>query len=226
MGSRGRGVRCGLRPLRGAGRRGHAGRGDRGARRSVADAGGHQQPRAHCNGAPRAPRRARAAERRLPRRRHAAAERRRAPGSAPPSQRPTVRWRYRITLNALAVVVPAGKVEALRTVPGVARVTRSVAYGSSEASNLAAVKASLLWGADFSTAGNGVKIGNPRRRHRRVAPVLLGRRVRDAARLPARPEGVHLAEGDRGARVRAAGSDWQATRAGRTTRSARRTPCT
>ena len=71
----------------------------------------------------------------------------------------TVRWRYRITLDALAVLVPAGKVTALRHVPGIARVTQSVAYGSSEASNLAAVKASLLWGSDFSTAGNGVKIG-------------------------------------------------------------------
>src|SRR3954471_15619413 len=70
----------------------------------------------------------------------------------------TIRWRYRITLNALAVVVPADRVATLRAVPGVAGVTRSVAYGSSEASNLAAVKASLLWGADFSTAGNGVKI--------------------------------------------------------------------
>ncbi|MGZ8693997.1 MAG: S8 family serine peptidase [Gaiellaceae bacterium] len=70
----------------------------------------------------------------------------------------TIRWRYRITLNALAVVVPAGTVGTLQAVHGVARVTRSVAYGSSEASNLAAVKASFLWGSDFSTAGNGVKI--------------------------------------------------------------------
>ena len=70
-----------------------------------------------------------------------------------------IRWRYRITLNGLAIALPAAKVAALGRVAGVARVTRSVEYGSSEASNLAAVKASFLWGSDFSTAGNGVKIG-------------------------------------------------------------------
>jgi subtilisin family serine protease len=70
-----------------------------------------------------------------------------------------VRWRYRITLNGLAVVVPAGRVSALRRVPGIGRVTRSVDYGASETASLAAVRASFLWGSDFSTAGNGVKIG-------------------------------------------------------------------
>ena len=134
-------------------------------------------------------------------RRHGAAERRRAQDPRRRPRAPTIRWRYRITLNALAVVVPAGKAGQLRAVPGVARVTRSVAYGSSEASNLAAVKASLLWGSDFSTAGNGVKIAILDDGIDASHPYFSGAGLRDADRVSARPEGVHLAEGDRRPRV-------------------------
>jgi subtilisin family serine protease len=70
-----------------------------------------------------------------------------------------IRWHYRITLNALAVTLPERKVDALRHVAGISHVACSVGYGSSETASLAAVKASFLWGSDFSTAGNGIKIG-------------------------------------------------------------------
>ncbi|MFN2469560.1 MAG: S8 family serine peptidase [Gaiellaceae bacterium] len=70
-----------------------------------------------------------------------------------------VRWRYRIVLNGLAVVLPERDVQRLTKVPGVARVTRGIAYPRAETEAVLAIKAPILWGSDFSTAGGGVKIG-------------------------------------------------------------------
>jgi subtilisin family serine protease len=70
-----------------------------------------------------------------------------------------IRWRYRITFDGLAVTLPAAALGRLAAVPGVVRIHRSVAYGVRETANITAVKVPFLWGSDFSTAGNGIKIG-------------------------------------------------------------------
>jgi subtilisin family serine protease len=106
--------------------------------------------------------------------------RRRVPGSG-------IRWRYRIVLDALAVVVPSDEIAALRGVPGVRDVYPSArfralasdvqpllparqaahpdgrAQGSGVADTVsetgAAIGAPALWGPDLATAGQGIKIG-------------------------------------------------------------------
>jgi subtilisin family serine protease len=70
-----------------------------------------------------------------------------------------IRWRYRITFDGLAVTLPARELARLQAVPGVVSVHRSAAYALQETANITAVKVPFLWGSDFSTAGNGVKIG-------------------------------------------------------------------
>ena len=70
-----------------------------------------------------------------------------------------VRWRYRIVLNALAVVVPERALERLAAVPGVARVYRSVPYATRIGESVLAIKAPILWGPELASAGSGVKIG-------------------------------------------------------------------
>jgi subtilisin family serine protease len=70
-----------------------------------------------------------------------------------------IRWRYRVTFDGLAVTLRARDVRLLAAVRGVLRVHRSVAYGRRETANVVAVKVPFLWGADLSTAGNGIKIG-------------------------------------------------------------------
>jgi subtilisin family serine protease len=79
-------------------------------------------------------------------------------GAAIPSAQ--VRWRYRVVLDAIAVVLPARRVAALAQVPGVARVYPNVRYRASLDRSPGLIGADLLWGLpDLSTAGNGVKIG-------------------------------------------------------------------
>jgi subtilisin family serine protease len=70
-----------------------------------------------------------------------------------------VRWRYQVVLNGLAVVVPAGEVETLRRLPGVASVEAGVRYAPSRAATPGFIGAPVLWGASLQTAGNGIKIG-------------------------------------------------------------------
>jgi subtilisin family serine protease len=69
-----------------------------------------------------------------------------------------VHWRYAITLNGLAVVVPAGKVTALAHVAGVAKVWSSVTYHSSLDRTPQLIGAPTLWGPMLATAGQGMKI--------------------------------------------------------------------
>jgi subtilisin family serine protease len=70
-----------------------------------------------------------------------------------------VRWRYRVVLNGLAVVVPRSRVGTLRSVPGVAQVYPSVRYGPTLYSSPSFIGAPALWGAGLESAGNGIKIG-------------------------------------------------------------------
>ena len=70
-----------------------------------------------------------------------------------------VRWRYRVVLNALAVVVPADSVARLEQVDGIAAVHRSSRYRPQLDRSPAAIGAPALWGPGLSTAGQGMKIG-------------------------------------------------------------------
>jgi subtilisin family serine protease len=75
----------------------------------------------------------------------------------------TVRWRYRIVLDGMAVSLPTSELSALPRIPGVTAVYPDVAYGG-ESAQLSTgpqlIGADQLWGLpDFSTAGQGMKIG-------------------------------------------------------------------
>jgi len=71
----------------------------------------------------------------------------------------TVRWRYRVVLNGLAVVVPAGRLSDLARLPGVTRVYPNVRYSAALNRSPGLIGADLLWGLpDLTSAGNGVKI--------------------------------------------------------------------
>ena len=70
-----------------------------------------------------------------------------------------VRWRYGVVENALAVVVPAASVAKLERLTGIRTVYPSVRYRASLDRSTRQIQANQLWGSDFSTAGNGLKIG-------------------------------------------------------------------
>jgi subtilisin family serine protease len=75
-----------------------------------------------------------------------------------PSSR--IRWRYKLVANGLAVVLPRSQVSQLAHVPGVAEVWPNVRYHSLAARlDSQQVGADQLWGPNFETAGNGMKIG-------------------------------------------------------------------
>jgi subtilisin family serine protease len=72
----------------------------------------------------------------------------------------TVRWRYQVVLDGLAVVVPSGELSKLSRVAGVSAVYPDVKYDLAGAPDAKLIGADQLWGLpDFSTAGNGMKIG-------------------------------------------------------------------
>jgi subtilisin family serine protease len=70
-----------------------------------------------------------------------------------------VRWRYQVVLDGLAVDVPATAVGQLSLVPGVASVYPDTIYHVKLQKSLQLIGADQLWVPDFSTAGQGVKIG-------------------------------------------------------------------
>jgi subtilisin family serine protease len=69
-----------------------------------------------------------------------------------------VRWRYRVTFNGLAVVVPTGVAAELARVPGVARVWPAARYRSSLDRTPQLIGAPALWDSPAATAGQGMKI--------------------------------------------------------------------
>jgi subtilisin family serine protease len=72
----------------------------------------------------------------------------------------TVRWRYRVVLDGLAVVVPTRKLAALSRIAGVSHVYPDTTYRVKDDTSPTLLGADQLWGLpDFSTAGQGVKIG-------------------------------------------------------------------
>ena len=75
-----------------------------------------------------------------------------------PSSR--IRWRYRLVANGLAVVLPRAEISKLAHVPGVAEVWPNVRYHSLAVElGPQQIGADKLWGPNFETAGNGMKIG-------------------------------------------------------------------
>ncbi len=71
----------------------------------------------------------------------------------------TIRWRYSVVLNALAVVVRPSDLTRLSSLPGVALVYPNIRYHSLLDRSPALIGAPTLWGPDLSTAGQGMKIG-------------------------------------------------------------------
>ncbi|HUZ82231.1 MAG TPA: S8 family serine peptidase, partial [Gaiellaceae bacterium] len=71
-----------------------------------------------------------------------------------------VRWHYRLVADGLAVVVPRSQVAELARIPGVAKVWPSVTYHAlRDTGGPEQIGADQLWGPNFETAGNGIKIG-------------------------------------------------------------------
>ena len=71
-----------------------------------------------------------------------------------------VRWHYRLVANGLAVVLPRSEVAALAQVPGVAEVWPNIRYHAlRDTGGPEQIGANTLWGPNFETAGNGMKIG-------------------------------------------------------------------
>ena len=70
-----------------------------------------------------------------------------------------IRWRYRIVLDGMAVVVPAGARKRIAALPGVAEVYPSVRYHRSLYQSPAVIGAPQVWGPGLTTAGDGIKIG-------------------------------------------------------------------
>jgi subtilisin family serine protease len=77
-------------------------------------------------------------------------------GSIPGSR---VTWHYRVVLDGLAVLLPRSELDRLATTPGVAQVWPTVAYRPLLDRSPGLIGANQMWGSDFSTAGNGIKIG-------------------------------------------------------------------
>jgi len=71
----------------------------------------------------------------------------------------TVRWRYSVVLDGMAVTVPRSELARVQHVPGVARVWPSYTYRPSLDRTPKLIGATQLWGSDLQTAGNGMKIG-------------------------------------------------------------------
>ena len=71
-----------------------------------------------------------------------------------------VRWRYQIVVDGLAVALPTADVARLARVPGIQTVYPDTTYRLSDDASPGLIGADQLWGLpNFSTAGNGVKIG-------------------------------------------------------------------
>jgi subtilisin family serine protease len=71
-----------------------------------------------------------------------------------------VRWHYQVVLDGFAVVVPRASLPALSRIPGVATVYPDFTLHATLDKSPEVIGADQLWGLpDFTTAGNGMKIG-------------------------------------------------------------------
>ena len=71
----------------------------------------------------------------------------------------TVRWRYRLVANGMAVVLPARDVSRLARLPGVRDVSAGTTYHVTAGPDAGTIKARELAGTSIASAGEGVKIG-------------------------------------------------------------------
>jgi subtilisin family serine protease len=71
----------------------------------------------------------------------------------------SVHWRYSVTIDGLAVVVPRDRVADLARVPGVAEVWPTATYHASLDRTPQLIGAPALWGPTLATDGQGMKIG-------------------------------------------------------------------
>jgi len=71
----------------------------------------------------------------------------------------TVRWRYRLVANGLAVVVPRSELSRLPRLPGVKRVFASVSYHALAGPDATTIRARELPDTPLGNAGAGIKIG-------------------------------------------------------------------
>jgi subtilisin family serine protease len=72
----------------------------------------------------------------------------------------TIRWRYQVVLDGLAVALPTSEVPRLSRIAGVIAVYPDTKYHLADAASTSEIGADQLWGLPtFSTAGNGIKIG-------------------------------------------------------------------
>jgi subtilisin family serine protease len=69
-----------------------------------------------------------------------------------------VGWRYGVVLNGFSVTVPSAEVARIARIPGVAAVYPSTTYRSKLDRSVALIGAPVIWNADRSTAGQGMKI--------------------------------------------------------------------
>jgi subtilisin family serine protease len=69
-----------------------------------------------------------------------------------------VRWRYRLVLDGVSVVLPAGDVERLRQLPGVSEVFTGARYAVTAGPAGAQIGAPALWAPGLTNAGDGIKI--------------------------------------------------------------------
>jgi subtilisin family serine protease len=70
----------------------------------------------------------------------------------------TVRWRYELVANGMAVVVPRSQLARLTSLPGVTQVYPSVRYRVQLDRSPQQIGAPALWGAGLANAGQGMKI--------------------------------------------------------------------
>jgi subtilisin family serine protease len=69
-----------------------------------------------------------------------------------------VSWRYRVVLNAFAVVVPERAVDRLERLEGIRELHRAVRFGPMLDRSVPAINAPGLWGPGLATSGQGIKI--------------------------------------------------------------------
>ena len=70
-----------------------------------------------------------------------------------------IRWRYRLVLNGAAVVIPAGAIPRLWTLPGVRAVDVGAAYASTATTASNSASAAATWQTGLPNRGAGMKIG-------------------------------------------------------------------
>jgi subtilisin family serine protease len=70
----------------------------------------------------------------------------------------SIRWRYSLVANGMAVVLPHSQLDRLTRLPGIARIYPSIRYRPQLDRSPQQIGAPLLWGPGLATSGQGMKI--------------------------------------------------------------------